>query len=58
MKSAVKNVWTITTKGLSCGNCNHYKNGHCTNYISNGLKVNKHTLGCTHHQNCKMVQIK
>ena len=58
MKSAIIKKSVLTTKGLTCGTCNHYKNGKCHNDISCGLKVSKHTLGCTHHQNCKIVQIK
>lgn len=51
-------TYVLTTKGLTCGGCNYYKNGRCHNDISCGLKVTKNTLGCTHHQGCKMVQIK
>ena len=57
MTSAIKNIWTVTTKGLVCGNCKHNSNGVCTNSMSNGLKVGKKSPACTHHQNCKMVKV-
>jgi hypothetical protein len=58
MKSAIIKKSVLTTKGLTCGTCNHHKDGKCHNDISCGLKVTKNTLGCTHHQDCKIVQIK
>ena len=51
-------TYVLTTKKLTCGGCNYYKNGKCHNDISYGLKVSKYNQGCTHHQGCKMVQIK
>lgn len=57
MKSAIKNSWTITTKGLVCGTCVHHKDGVCRNDMSNGLKVGKKSPACTHHQDCKMVKV-